>query len=113
VREEYEALIKKMGIDEMPNSDLKIVAKECGVEVAITLLKTLPGAVINIPKRAFNKVADQFVIGNFNGHNAKQLARVCGYSLNHIYRIVRKENSRRETSRSKIAFKQLDMFDQS
>ena len=110
MREEFEALIKKMGIDQMPNDDLKVVAKECGTDVALALLKNLPGAVINIPKRAFNKVADQFVIGNFNGHNAKQLARVCGYSLNHIYRIVRRENDRRETKRPGVQFKQLELF---
>jgi Mor family transcriptional regulator len=103
MREEFESLIKKITISEMPNNDMKCVAETCGVDVAVKLLRNLPGALINIPQRAFNKVADKFVISKFDGSNAKKLAQITGYSHNHVYRIVRRENELRKSRKRNTA----------
>ena len=37
-------------VDDMPNEDLKLIAKILGVEIAIAMVETMPGAQIQIPK---------------------------------------------------------------
>lgn len=37
-------------VDDMPNEDLKLIAKIIGVDIAIAMVETMPGAQIQIPK---------------------------------------------------------------
>jgi hypothetical protein len=110
IRAEFDALIEAMSLDDMPSGDMKFVAEQCGVRIAISLLKNISGNWIYIPKRdAFKKIVDKIVIDKFNGSNAKNLAVACRISERHVYDIIEKEDARRKGIRPKI--KQLNLFD--
>lgn len=45
-----DCVIHDVHIDDMPNSDMRMVAEFCGLETALVLLKELPGVKLIIPK---------------------------------------------------------------
>lgn len=109
MQREWEKMIDSMTTEDMPNNDMRDVADFCGAEVAINLLKNFAGAHIIVPKqRAFIKIAQKFIIKNFDGKNAKALARITGCSLSFVYDTIQKEDDKREAHRPK--FKQLSLF---
>ncbi len=78
----------KLTMDEMPNKDLRLVAKKCGLDVATKLILHLQGANIRVPRRALKKVADKYIRENYDGRNAKDLAAVCEVSIRHVYGVL-------------------------
>ena len=96
LRGEYGRTVENISIADMPNDDMLCVAQECGLEVAKALLNKMSGASIIVPRRRYNKIADKFIIRKFDGKNAKTLASACGYSLRNVYRVIEKEDRRRE-----------------
>jgi hypothetical protein len=107
LRSEFESMIDAMTADDMPNEDTAEIAGICGTEVAIALLRNVPGMIARIPKRnTFHKIVKRFVLKHFDGSNAKKLASVCGCSLPFIYRIIGDENLRRADAQ-KTNFEQL------
>lgn len=110
LKTEFDELIEGMSIDDMPNGDMKLVAQECGVKVAIALLKKMNGTGIYIPKMdAFCKIIKGFVLKNFNSSNAKELAITCNISQRKVYEIIEEEDERRKSGQ-KIKLEQLNMF---
>lgn len=81
---------RSISIEDMPNEDLVLVAKSCGIEVAAILLQKLPGLTINIPKTGMRKIANRYICDNYDGSNTKDLALECGVSIRHIYSVVGK-----------------------
>jgi hypothetical protein len=110
MKEEFEVMIKNMSIDQMPNDDMRVVAQECGVDVARLLLRKLRGASILIPRRCYNKIADKFILEKFDGTNAKKLASVCSYSLRNVYRVVENEDLRRKEKKPRLKQFKLPLF---
>jgi Mor family transcriptional regulator len=110
LKEEFEAAISAMSEADMPNDDMRGVAHECGVDVAVKLLRHHRGEYLCVPNQhPFGRVADRFVIDKFDGTNAKQLARATGYSLRHIYEIIEREDAARAGRKPKFA--QGDLFE--
>ena len=108
LKQEYEAAIVKMTEEEMPNGDMRDVARELGVEVAVKMMRQLPGAYLCVPNQhPFKSIGEKFVVNKFDGSNAKQLARVTGFSLRHIYEIVEQEDASRASRKTK----QGDLFE--
>jgi Mor family transcriptional regulator len=102
LKQEFEAAVALMKEEDMPNADMRDVARELGAEVAVKLMKQLPGAYLCVPNQhPFGKIAKKFVIDKFDGSNAKQLARVTGFSLRHIYEIVEQEDEDRAARKTK------------
>jgi len=85
--------IDKLTIEDLPNEDMVFVANACGLEVAIKLLKDLPGLAINIPKTGMRKLVNKYVCENYSGHNAKELALECGLSIRQVYNVLDKKRS--------------------
>lgn len=75
-------------IDEMPNEDLRLVARKCGVEVANQLIIHLQGVSIHVPRRALKKATEKYIRENYDGHNVKELALACGFSVRHVYGVL-------------------------
>lgn len=92
--------------EDMPTSDLKLVAETCGVETAIQLLEHMPGISIYIPKLERTDLVKSYIIKNFNGstESAKRLALDLNLSVNHIYNIVHRNTA------NTIEKKQLCLF---
>ena len=96
LKAEFETAVDGMTAADMPNNDLFDVAKSCTDAVAVSLVKNCAGMYITVPKRSTAKVARKFVLDKFDGSNAKQLSRITGVSLRHVYEIVEAEDKRRK-----------------
>jgi len=80
----------RITMDDMPNEDLLLVAKNCGLEVATTLMLRLQGLTISIPRNAMRKVIARYICEKYDGGNIKQLALECDVSTRHVYAVLRK-----------------------
>ena len=76
-------------IEDMPNSDMRLVAESCGIDMAVKLLEELPGIGIFIPKFGMKKLVDKYISSKHNGSNAKEIAIRCGVSERYVYQLVR------------------------
>jgi Mor family transcriptional regulator len=111
MQKEWEAMIDSMSLDDMPNRDMRDVAEFCGLDVARSLLRFFAGAHIIIPKqRAFLRIAQKFIVSNFDGKNAKHLSRITGCSLSFVYDTIKKEDSKRQSARPKFKQLKLSLF---
>ena len=80
---------KQVGIEDMPNEDMRLVAELCGLEVAVALLRNMSGISIYIPKPGANlRFIRRFVKRFYNGHNAKLLAVELDVSERFIYDVI-------------------------
>lgn len=101
LKTEFEAAVDGMTAEQMPNEDLVDIAKLCGNNIAVALIKNCAGMYITVPKAATRKVSTRFIIDKFDGSNAKKLAFVAGVSLRNVYEIVEAEDQRRKTKNTK------------
>lgn len=76
--------------EELPG-DLQLVARECGLDVALKLAEKLGGINIYVSplKSVLKKRKKEFIRENFNGANCKELAVLTGYSEMQVYRILK------------------------
>jgi Mor family transcriptional regulator len=81
--------------DDLPNEDMRAIASICGIEVVLKLMEHMPGLIINVPKNGMKKVKERYIIDNYDGHNVKELALICGVSLRHIYNVVNRSGQRK------------------
>ncbi len=80
---------KQMGIEDMPNQDMRLVAELCGLDVAISLLRNMSGVSIYIPKVESNiNFIRRFVKRFYNGNNAKIIAIELDIGERLVYKIV-------------------------
>lgn len=108
LKAEFEKAVNEMTVEDMPTEDMRNVAEDCGLDVAIILLKKMCNVNIYIPgQKRYKKVIEKFVIKNFNSTNAKLLAQACNISLAHVYEIIQREDERRNTQK----VKQLSFID--
>lgn len=70
--------------------DLKLVAEQCGLPVALSLFEGMAGCVVNVRKTAFKRALDRYVREHYDGRNANLLATRCGLTERAIYDIVAK-----------------------
>ncbi len=92
----------RLSMDEMPNKDLALVAKKCGLDVATKLILHLQGVSIHVPQKALKKVADKYIRENYDGHNAKELAVVCGVCVRHVYGVVGEGPKKKAAARKPV-----------
>lgn len=85
--------ISRLTIDDMPNTDMELVAHSCGIEVAARLLAELPGLSISVPKTGLRKVINRYIAEEYDGNNVKELALECSVSIRHVYNIINKKRS--------------------
>jgi Mor family transcriptional regulator len=101
LRDEFNLLIESIVVDDLPNNDMKDLAGICGTKAVVSLMKNMGGTSIYIPREtAFIKIIDRFIVKKFDGTNAKKLASACGITLRQVYKIIEKENARREKTRA-------------
>lgn len=87
---------KYITLESLPNEDLKLLATLFGIDVAIVLMEEYPGTTIIIPQKATHKYKVQYVLDHYDGTKKTrlQLSRLCGFSENLIYKIVRDRNKK-------------------
>lgn len=79
-------------IEQLPNKDLKIIAKNCGIETAIYLLFEFPGIYLYVPKEKSKILRKIILLSRKRNIEVNELARITGYSLRQIYRILKEAN---------------------
>lgn len=79
--------------------DLQLVARECGMAVALLLAEKLPGVQIYVRGQngLVTKKKEEYVIKNFDGGNHKELAVATGYSERWVYEILTRHRDRKQT----------------
>jgi Mor family transcriptional regulator len=75
--------------EDIPSSDVSEIARVCGMNVSLEIMEMFGGSSIYIPMLSEMKArVKSFVIGEFNGKNKRDLARICGYSVRTIEKII-------------------------
>ncbi len=89
---EYEKWMESVTADDMPNDDLKFIAKNAGLKAAMTLILLLPGLCVNIPKNALRRLKEKYIIKEYDGtrFTLNRLVVECSLSQRHIYKIIKK-----------------------
>lgn len=82
--------------ESLPNEDLKLLATLFGINVPIVLMEEYPGTTIIIPQKATYKYKVKYVLEHYDGTKKTRLklSRMCGFSENLIYKIVRNRNKK-------------------
>ena len=88
--------IKDITIDDMPNTDMRLVAEACGIDVAVKLLEEMGGIQLSIPKNGFKKVIAKCICDNYNGRNAKELALKCNVTERYVYKLCSNGDDERQ-----------------
>lgn len=84
--------VDNITIDDMPNEMMKDIARECGIDAAVTLLLKFPGNLISVPSNGMNKIEKKIILSEYDGDamTIKRLAR----------NLVKAESSIREILKS-------------
>jgi len=75
-------------VEDLPNEDLQLVAKDLGMSAIVTLILNHSGVYLYFPKDLKNKLKRLYVLRTFDGSNAKSLARKLDISERTIYEWV-------------------------
>ncbi|MBO6272996.1 hypothetical protein J6O48_09510 [bacterium] len=89
---QYEKWMEKITANDMPNEDLKYIAQNAGLKMALMLIFLLPGLSIYIPKLALKKLKEHYIMTEYDGTRTtlNRLAIECDYSQRYVYKIIRK-----------------------
>jgi len=67
---------------------LREIAEYCGMDVAVRLWETFPGATLTIRKQALKRAAIRYIREHYDGTNAAALVRATGFAERFIYEAV-------------------------
>lgn len=81
---------KDMKIDDMPNSDMRMVAEILGVKTAVELMRNFEGTTLIVPKYKKSISVSKFIIANYDGKfsTVKRIVRQCGLSQRRVLEII-------------------------
>lgn len=84
-------LYENISIEDMPNDDWVDIAKICGVDLAVKLLKDFAGLTIPVPKTWDEKLKKKYIKKHYNGDrkSMKKVVRVCDISERQVYQIYK------------------------
>lgn len=88
----FEKWMENVTIDDLPNDDLKLIAREAGLKHAMLFIFLFSGAAVTIPNNPFTKLRDNYIMNNYDGTKTSinKLAIECGVTQRHVYRILKK-----------------------
>ena len=90
IKNKYDWLdIDTITIDDLPNEEMKIIAQECGIDVALKLMMKCSGLYFNIPVNGFNSLKAKYILKNFDGQNSRRLALQLEVSLGFVLKVIR------------------------
>jgi len=86
-------LYKEITLEDMPG-DMRLVAESLGIETAINLMREFAGVTFSVPRLGFKKFMSRYIISNYTGSNARQLALKFGVTERTIYEILKNEKGK-------------------
>jgi len=85
-------IIEQISIEDMPSDDMKLVAKHCGVDVAIKIMQKMGGLGIYVPKNPFALVVER-ILRQERNPDFKEIATICSVTERYVRNIWRKLNA--------------------
>ena len=74
------------------NEVYKDIADELGIETALSIFRMFHGTQVSFPNRLFSKeYVRRAVLREYNGKNARQLAKKYNYSERSVWRILKEK----------------------
>ena len=100
---EYKPWMDYIKPEDMPNDDLKFIAKSAGIRSALALIFLTPGLTVTIPRNAFTEVKKRYIISQYDGrkYTINRLAIECEFSQRYIYKIIENHLQNKLTSPQK------------
>lgn len=90
--EEREGAVTGDEIDGL-NEVYRDIADELGIETALGIFRLFHGTQVSFPNRLFSKeYVRRAICREFNGKNARQLAKKYNYSERSVWRILKEEH---------------------
>jgi Mor family transcriptional regulator len=77
--------LKDIKLEDMPNSDMQMIAETCGVEAAVTLMREFAGTQLTVPTFWHKRVIMRKIVEEFDGANVEKLAVRFGVSKTFVY----------------------------
>lgn len=90
-----------MTIDDMPSEDMKMIAESCGVKIALSIMRNLPGARFFVPVNWQKIIAERYVADNAS-KSVKVLAVETGLSDAKINKTLNKKTSEIGTKQTTV-----------
>ena len=87
-----EYVAANMTIDDMPSEDMKMIAESCGVEVALSVMRNLPGARFFVPVNWQKIIAERYIAAHAD-KSVKALAIETGLSDAKVLQTLNKKTS--------------------
>lgn len=75
-------------IHDLPNRDMQLVAEQCGIDIALLLIERLGGLCLYIPQKGDSLLMKKYILRNYDGTNAKDLALELGTTERYIYKVM-------------------------
>lgn len=94
--------------EEILTGDMKLIAKQCGMDVLKSLLANLPSIHVYLSRRPLEDAARIYIEKHYNGSNAKDLAAILNVSEMFIYKCNKEAHKKRL---KKAQHKQQTIFD--
>ena len=80
--------MKEIDLEEVLEGDARRIYERCGPDVLIALLGIFEGMFFYLPAKITRKARQLYILKNYNGRNANDLAIRLGTSSRYVYKIV-------------------------
>ena len=99
---DYKPWMDSITVEDLPNDDLKFVAVNAGMRCALTLILSVPGLTVCIPRNALKLVKERHILNEYDGtkFSLNKLAVECEVSQRHVYKILERHLSSTSTPNS-------------
>ena len=91
--------LKDITIEDMPTSDMEIVANICGLKAAVNLMESFAGSQLNVPKLWYKGLIERRIIKEYDGHNINRLTQRYGVSRAYVYKILQENRRNRHAGK--------------
>lgn len=91
--------LKDITIEDMPTSDMEIVAHVCGLEAAVLLMRSFAGSQLNVPKLWYKGLIARKIIKEYDGNNIHRLTQRYGVSRAYVYKILQEHRKNRRAGK--------------
>lgn len=85
-------IIEQLSIEDMPSDDMKLLAKYCGVDVAVKVMQNMGGLGIYVPKNPFPLIVERILRSQRNP-DFKDIATNCNVTERYVRKIWSKINA--------------------
>jgi len=82
-------IIQEVTIEDLPEGDLRHIARAIGVENAVMLILKTPGIHVYIAGNALNKFRERWILENKNRFNPKEMALELNCSQQWVYGVLK------------------------